>query len=165
MAKRTKTSAGTPAVYVLEQAGASFTPHAYDFEPAPGEIGVQAARKLGVDPARVLKTLMAVIDEKELVAVLVPAPLECDLKALARAAGGKRAAMAKLDMAERATGYVKGGISPFGQKKAHRCFVDSSASGHASVFVNGGQRGLQIEMAPDDLVRLLSATVAPLAKE
>jgi Cys-tRNA(Pro)/Cys-tRNA(Cys) deacylase len=165
MAKtRTKASGGTPAVRALEQIGAAFKLHAYDFESVPGEIGLQAARELGVEPARVLKTLMAVLDDRELVAALVPADLECDLKALAKAAGGKRAAMAKLDQAERATGYVKGGISPFGQKKAHRSFVDASAQGQESVFVNGGQRGLQIELTPADLVRLLDATVAPLAK-
>jgi Cys-tRNA(Pro)/Cys-tRNA(Cys) deacylase len=155
---------GTPATQALRRAGVVFTVHAYEFAPAPGAIGAQAAAALGVAPERLLKTLMAQLDERELVAVLVPAAAECDLKALARAAGAKRAAMAPVPLAERATGYVKGGISPFGQRRRHRAFLDAGALAHGTVLVNGGQRGLQIEIAPADLARLLDAVVAPLAR-
>jgi Cys-tRNA(Pro)/Cys-tRNA(Cys) deacylase len=112
----------------------------------------------------VFKTLMALVDDKELVVAIVAVDREVDLKALAKAAGGKRAAMAEVAQAERATGYVKGGISPFGQKRRHRTFLDAAASGQASVIVNGGRRGLQIELAPADLLAVTDGVVAAIAR-
>ena len=155
---------GTPAVQALTRAKIAFTLHEYDFEAAPGGIGLQAARAMGVAPVRVLKTLMAVVDERELVAAVIAVDRELDLKALARAAGGKRAAMAELGAAERATGYVKGGISPFGQKKRHRTFIDEAALEQNTIIVNGGRRGLQIELRAADLLAVTGGIRAALAR-
>ena len=156
---------GTPAVQMLERAKLAFTLHEYDFTAAPGQIGLLAAAAMGVEPGRVFKTLMAVIDDKELVVAIVAVDREVDLKALAKAAGGKRAAMAEVAAAERATGYVKGGISPFGQKKRHRTFLDAAAMGQPSIIVNGGRRGLQIELAPRDLLNATGGTAVAIARE
>lgn len=155
---------GTPAVQALARAKVAFTLHEYDFAAVPGQIGMQAARAMGVAPERVFKTLMAVLDERELVVAIVPVDRELDLKALAKAAGAKRAAMADVPQAERVTGYVKGGISPFGQKKRHRTFLDQSAKTHETVIVNGGRRGLQIELAADALLAVTGGMAAPLAR-
>jgi Cys-tRNA(Pro)/Cys-tRNA(Cys) deacylase len=118
---------------------------------------------MDVEPARVLEALMAVVDERRLVVTLVPADGELNLKALAAAVGGKRADMAEVRRAERASGYVKDGISPFGQRRLLPAVVDAAVRGHASVFVNGGRRGLKIELAPADLSKALGATVAAIA--
>lgn len=149
----------------MERARVAFTLHEYDFAAVPGQIGLLAAEALGVAPARVFKTLMAVVDERELVVAIVAVDREVDLKALAKAAGGKRAAMAEVAAAERATGYVKGGISPFGQRKRHRTFLDAAALGQPSIIVNGGQRGLQIELAPQDLLDASGGTAATIARD
>jgi Cys-tRNA(Pro)/Cys-tRNA(Cys) deacylase len=150
---------GTPATVVLQKAGIAFTLHEYDYDPNAARIGMQAAEALGVDPARLLKTLMAKAGGA-VVCVLVPSDAEVSLKKLAAAAGAKDAAMLPPTEAERITGYHVGGISPFGQKKRARVFVDQSALAQASIIVNGGRRGLQIELAPGDLVRVLEATAA-----
>lgn len=155
---------GTPAVLALEKAKVAFTLHEYDFEAAPGQIGIKAAAAMGVEAGRVFKTLMAVVDDKELVVAIVAVDREVDLKALAKAAGGKRAAMADVPQAERSTGYVKGGISPFGQKRRHRTFLDAAASGQASVIVNGGRRGLQIELAPADLLAVTGGAAVAIVR-
>ena len=155
---------GTPAVLALEKAKVAFTLHEYDFEAAPGQIGIKAAAAMGVEAGRVFKTLMAVVDDKELVVAIVAVDREVDLKAWAKAAGGKRAAMADVPQAERSTGYVKGGISPFGQKRRHRTFLDAAASGQASVIVNGGRRGLQIELAPADLLAVTGGAAVAIAR-
>lgn len=160
-----KASKGTPAVQALERAGVAFTLHEYDFVGAPGQIGRLAAEALRMAPERVFKTLMAVVDEKELVVAIVAVDRELDLKALAKAAGGKRAAMAEVAAAERATGYVKGGISPFGQKRRHRTFLDAAAQGQPSIVVNGGRRGLQIEITAADLLAVTGGTAAALARD
>jgi Cys-tRNA(Pro)/Cys-tRNA(Cys) deacylase len=152
---------GTPATVVLQKAGIAFTLHEYDYDPNAARIGMQAAEALGVDPARLLKTLMAKAGGA-VVCVLVPSDAEASLKKLAAAAGAKDAAMLPPTEAERITGYHVGGISPFGQKKRARVFVDQSALAQASIIVNGGRRGLQIELAPADLVRVLEATAAVL---
>ena len=152
---------GTPATVVLQKAGIAFTLHEYDYDPNAARIGMQAAEALGVDPARLLKTLMAKAGGA-VVCVLVPSDAEVSLKKLAAAAGAKDAAMLPPTEAERITGYHVGGISPFGQKKRARVFVDQSALAQASIIVNGGRRGLQIELAPADLVRVLEATAAAL---
>ena len=152
---------GTPATVALQKAGIAFTLHEYDYDPNAARIGMQAAEALGVDPARLLKTLMAKAGGA-MVCVLVPSDAEVSLKKLAAAAGAKDAAMLPPAEAERITGYHVGGISPFGQKKRARVFVDQSALAQASIIVNGGRRGLQIELAPGDLVRVLEATAAAL---
>jgi len=152
----------TPATAALQKAGVAFKLHAYDYDPDAEQIGLQAAEALGVAPARLLKTLMARAGN-DIVCVLVPSDRKLSLKKLAAAAGSKEAAMLAPAAAERATGYHVGGISPFGQKKRPCVFVDRAALGHATVVVNGGRRGLQIELDPADLVRLLDATDADLA--
>ena len=118
---------------------------------------------LGIDPRRVFKTLITRIDGALAVAV-VPVTGQLDLKALAHAVGGKKAVMAEPAAAERATGYVVGGISPLGQRQRLPTVIDASAQDHATVFVSGGRRGLDVELAPDDLVRLTGAVVAPVGR-
>jgi Cys-tRNA(Pro)/Cys-tRNA(Cys) deacylase len=152
---------GTPATMTVQKADVAFTLHEYDYDPNAERIGLQAAEALGVAPARMLKTLMARAG-KEIVCVLAPSDREVSLKRLANAAGAKEAAMLPPNEAERLTGYHVGGISPFGQRKRVRVFVEVGALAHATVYVNGGRRGLQIEIAPADLVRLLAATPAQL---
>jgi Cys-tRNA(Pro)/Cys-tRNA(Cys) deacylase len=152
---------GTPATVALTKAGVAFTLHEYDYDPNAARIGLQAAQALGIDPARLLKTLMA--KAGGIVCVLVPADAEISLKKLAAAAGAKDAAMLPSAEAERVTGYHVGGISPFGQKKRLRVLVAQGALTHQSIVVNGGRRGLQIEIAPADLVRVLDATAAELS--
>jgi Cys-tRNA(Pro)/Cys-tRNA(Cys) deacylase len=150
---------GTPATVALEKAGAAFTLHEYDYDPDADSIGMQAASALGVDPARLLKTLMAKAGG-ETVCVLAPSDKEVSLKKLAAAAGAKDAAMLKPAEAERITGYRVGGISPFGQKKRVRVFIEAAATAHPTIIFNGGRRGLQIELPPAELVRLLDARPA-----
>jgi len=152
---------GTPATVALEKAGAAFTLHEYDYDPDADSIGMQAAAALGVDPARLLKTLMAKAGNT-IVCVLAPSDKEVSLKKLAAAAGAKDAAMLKPAEAERFTGYRVGGISPFGQKKRANVFIEEAAMKHASVIFNGGRRGLQIELPPGELMRLLDAKPAAL---
>jgi len=152
---------GTPATVALTKAGIAFKLHEYDYDPNAARIGMQAAEALGVSPGRLLKTLMAKAGGA-VVCVLVPSDAEVSLKKLASAAGAKDAAMLKPDQAERHTGYHVGGISPFGQKKRVRVFVAQSALAHQTIIVNGGRRGLQIEIAPADLVRVLDATAVEL---
>ena len=160
-----KTTSGTPAVLALSRAKVAHRLHQYDFAGASGQIGMQAAAALGVEPARVFKTLMVVLDETELVVAIVPVDHELDLKALAKAAGGKRALMADVAQAERATGYVKGGISPFGQKRRHQTFLDTAALGQPSIIVNGGKRGLQIELAAADLLLATGGLAAAIGRD
>jgi Cys-tRNA(Pro)/Cys-tRNA(Cys) deacylase len=152
---------GTPATLALHKAGVAFTLHEYDYDANAASIGLQAAAALGVDPARLLKTLMTKAGGA-VVCVLVPSDREVSLKALAAALGANEAAMLAPAEAERVSGYHVGGISPFGQKKRGRVIVDRSALGHDTVLLNGGRRGLQIEIAPADLVRLLDAVIADL---
>jgi len=157
--------AGTPALVALAAAGVPHTAHAYEHDPSSAVgYGLEAAAVLGVEPEQVFKTLLATVDGTLTVAV-VPVTGTLDLKALAQAAGGKRAAMADPAAAERATGYVVGGISPLGQKTAHPTVVDETAWLFDTVFVSGGRRGLDVELAPDDLVRLTGATVADIARD
>jgi Cys-tRNA(Pro)/Cys-tRNA(Cys) deacylase len=162
--KKQSSSGGTPATVALEKANAAFTVHAYTHDPA-SELGYgqEAAQALGTSPDRVFKTLVADVDGALTVAV-VPVAGSLDLKALASAAGGKRAGMADPAAAERTTGYVRGGISPLGQRKRLRTVVDASALEHTTVFVSAGKRGLEVELAPQDLVRLTDAVVAPIAR-
>jgi Cys-tRNA(Pro)/Cys-tRNA(Cys) deacylase len=153
---------GTPATVVLEKAKVAFTLHEYDYDPNAARIGMQAAEALGVSPSRLLKTLMAKAGGA-VVCVLIASDREVSLKKLAAAAGAKDAAMLLAAEAERITGYHVGGISPLGQKKRARVFIEAAALAHSTVILNGGRRGLQIEIAPQELVRLLSATAADLS--
>jgi Cys-tRNA(Pro)/Cys-tRNA(Cys) deacylase len=155
--------AGTPATVALTQAKVDFTVHTYDHDPAAPSYGTEAADAMGVAPHRVFKTLLADVDGKLTVAV-VPVSGQLDLKALAAAVGGKRAAMADPAAAERTTGYVLGGISPLGQRKKLPTVIDQSALEYETVFCSGGRRGLEIELAPADLVRLTSATTAAVGR-
>jgi Cys-tRNA(Pro)/Cys-tRNA(Cys) deacylase len=145
----------------LERARIPFTVHEYPHDPRHESYGQEAAQALGVPAERIFKTLIAAVDGA-LVAGVVPVGGQLDLKALAAAAGGKKAAMADVTAAERATGYVAGGISPVGQRKRLPVVVDASALAHRTVFCSGGRRGLEIELAPADLVRGAGATVASI---
>lgn len=153
---------GTPATVALRAAGIAFTEHPYDHDPAQTNYGLEAASALGLDPDRVFKTLLADVDGR-LVVGIVPVTGKLDLKHLAAAVGGKRATMADPALAERRTGYVVGGISPIGQKTAHSTVLDETAELWDTVFVSGGRRGFDIELAPADLVRITKATVADIA--
>jgi Cys-tRNA(Pro)/Cys-tRNA(Cys) deacylase len=155
-------SKGTPATALLTKQKVTFTAHTYDVDPHASSYGEAAAASLGVEPDRVFKTLVASVDGRLAVGV-VPVSGVLDLKALAAALGGKRATMAEPAAAERATGYVTGGISPFGQRSRLPVVVDASAQAWPTVFVSGGRRGLQVEVAPDDLVQLTGATLAGIA--
>ena len=136
----------------------------YDHDPSAPSYGLEAAEALGVAPERVFKTLLARVDGRLVVAV-VPVSGSLDLKALAAAAGGKRAEMAEPAEAERSTGYVVGGISPLGQRRALPTIVDSTAAEHDEVLVSAGRRGLDVALAPADLVRLTRATLAPIGRD
>jgi len=151
----------TPATVALEKAKVAFRLHEYDYDPNAERIGMQAAEALGIEPARLLKTLMAKAGN-DVVCVLAPSDKEVNLKRLAQAAGAKSAAMLGAAEAERITGYHVGGISPFGQKKRARAFIDRSTLQFSTILCNGGRRGLQVELAPADLVRVLGATAADL---
>ncbi|MET9495262.1 Cys-tRNA(Pro) deacylase [Streptomyces sp. NPDC006552] len=165
MAKKTKKqqSAGTPATVALTAAGTAFTVHAYEHDPAHPSYGEEAAEAMGVSPDRVFKTLVADVDGRLTVAV-VPVAGQLDLKALAAAVGGKRAAMADPALAERTTGYVRGGISPLGQRKSLPTVIDASARQHPTICVSAGRRGLEVELAPGDLVALTGAVLAPVGR-
>lgn len=154
---------GTPATVAAERAGVQFRTHEYSHDPTAQSYGDEAAAALGQSTDRVFKTLVADVDGRLVVAV-VPVSQQLDLKALAAAAGGKRAAMADPLLAQRATGYVVGGISPLGQRKRLATVVDESASAFDTVYVSAGRRGLEIELAPGDLVALTQATVAAIAR-
>jgi Cys-tRNA(Pro)/Cys-tRNA(Cys) deacylase len=161
MAARSK-SAGTPATKALEAAGVPFALHAYRHDPSAASFGLEAAQALGVPAAQVFKTLLAQVDGNPAVAV-VPVSGSLDLKLLAAALGHKRAVMADPKDAERRTGYVVGGISPLGQRRPSPTVVDESAQLHSTVFISAGKRGLDLELAPADLIRLTGAIVAGIA--
>ena len=158
---RKKTAGGTPATVALTAAGIEHTVHAYLHDPRSTSYGLEAADALGLDPARVHKTLMASVDGRLTVAI-VPVSGQLDLKALARAVGGSRAVMAGSAVAQRVTGYVVGGISPIGQRRPHPTVLDERALAWPTVFVSGGKRGLDVELAPADLVLITDAITAPI---
>ncbi|NYE38464.1 Cys-tRNA(Pro)/Cys-tRNA(Cys) deacylase [Nocardioides cavernae] len=171
MARKARSAGGTPATVALTAAGVAFEVRTYDHDPRAESYGAEAAEALGVDPARVFKTLLASLDPSpgsgrraELVVGIVPVTGQLDLKALARALGGSKAVMADVAAAERATGYVAGGISPVGQKRAHRTVLDASALDHGTVLVSGGRRGFDIELAPHDLVAVTGAVTATIGR-
>jgi len=154
---------GTPATVALAAAGTAYTLHAYEHDPASPSYGEEAAEALGVSPDRVFKTLVADVDG-ELTVAVVPVAGQLDLKALASAVGGKRAAMADPAAAERTTGYVRGGISPLGQRKRLRTVLDASAAEHETICISAGRRGLEVELAPQDLAALTDAVLAPIGR-
>jgi Cys-tRNA(Pro)/Cys-tRNA(Cys) deacylase len=163
--KSARASHGTPAVVALEKSGTAHTLHPYEHDPSSElSYGMEAAEAIGVDAPQVFKTLLADVDGK-LVVGIVPVDRKLDLKALARAAGGKKAAMAEPAAAERATGYVVGGISPLGQKTRHTTVLDESAEAFDVVYVSGGRRGLDVGLAPADLLTLTGGTTAPIARD
>ena len=149
---------GTPAIAAATRAGVAFTVHEYRHDPRAESYGLEAVEKLGLEAARVFKTLVADVDGALTVAV-VPVEAQLDLRAL-----GKRARMAEAAAAERATGYVAGGISPLGQRRTLPTVVDASALDHETIHVSAGRRGLELELAPTDLVELTGARVAPIAR-
>lgn len=152
----------TPAIVALERAGVEFTVHEYVHGASTLGYGLEAAERLGLDPDQVFKTLLVTADGEPAVAI-VPVSGQLALKAVGRALGAKRVEMCDPAVAERITGYVRGGISPFGQKKRLPTVIDELATVHDAVYVSGGRRGLDIAVAPDDLVRILDATVADIA--
>jgi len=157
------TKSMTPAINRAKQAGIAFSIHEYQHDPHADSYGREAADQLGIDAARVFKTLVADA-EGRLIVGIVPVSMSLDLKALAAAAGRKRAQMADIAQAERATGYVAGGISPIGQKKALSTILDKSATAFATIFVSAGRRGLEIELAPADLIKLCNGKLATIAR-
>jgi Cys-tRNA(Pro)/Cys-tRNA(Cys) deacylase len=154
-------SRSTRATLALEKLGVTFTLHAYAYDPGADRIGLQAAEALGIAPGRMLKTLMAEVDGKP-VCVIVPSDRDLSMKKLAAAFGGKTAKMMRPAEAERLSGYHVGGISPFAPKKRVPVAIDQATLGETTVYINGGQRGLQIELAPDDARKALGAMVHAL---
>ena len=153
---------GTPATKLLTSAGVKFTEHEYSHDPNSTSFGLEAAEKLGVDPNRVFKTLIANVDESFAVAI-VPVNQQVSLKSLSRTLGAKRATMADPAHAARLTGYVVGGISPLGQKRLLTTVIDASAKDFETILVSGGRRGFDIELSPNDLAEMLSAVFAEIA--
>lgn len=154
---------GTPATAVLAAARIVHVVHAYDHDPGAASYGLEAADALGVEADRIFKTLLADTGD-ELVVGVVPVTAQLDLKALAAAVGARRVAMADPAVAERRTGYVVGGISPIGQKHGHRTVIDETAELWETVYVSGGRRRLEVELAPADLIAVTGATVADIAR-
>jgi Cys-tRNA(Pro)/Cys-tRNA(Cys) deacylase len=161
---RADAGGGTPATVALQRAGIHFTAHSYPHDAAVAGYGLEAADKLGLDPERVFKTLLADADGALVVAV-VPVSGQLDLKALAAAVGAKKAVMADPRVAERKTGYVLGGISPIGQKTTHPTVLDETVELFDTVFVSGGRRGFDLELSPADLIAVTGATVTAIARD
>lgn len=155
----------TPGINAARKARVAHTIHEYNHDPASESYGKEAAEKMPVDPARVFKTLVVSIDEKELAVGVVPVTAMLNMKLIARAGSGKRAAMADKQAVQRSTGYVMGGVSPLGQKRKLKTFIDESAQSFETIFVSAGRRGLEIELAPEDLARLIGATFVNLKQE
>lgn len=166
MSKRTRrrrAPGGTPATVALTRAGLEFRLHSYDHDPRAASYGEEAVAALSLVPERVFKTLLARVDGDFAVGI-VPVHAQLDLKALARVLGGRRATMAEVAAAERATGYVAGGISPVGQKRRLPTVVDSSALDHPTIHVSAGRRGLEMELAPGDLIAVTRARSAHIVR-
>jgi Cys-tRNA(Pro)/Cys-tRNA(Cys) deacylase len=154
----------TPAINSAKQAHIRFKIHEYDHAPSAESYGEEAAIKLGVDPNRVFKTLMVALDSKDLAVAVLPVLKQLNLKLFARATGAKKAAMENKKVVERTTGYVLGGVSPVGQKKKLGTIIDESAKIHDTIYVSAGRRGLDMELAPDDLCRLTQGTYGIICK-
>ena len=160
--KELRMAQSTPATKFLDKLKVPYTVHSYDYDPDPGKVGLQAAAEMGVPPAQVFKTLMVLVDGAA-ACVLAPSDCQVNMKQLALLAGGKRAGMMPPEAAEKFTAYKVGGISPLGQKRAAPVFLDASAFNFESIYINGGQRGLQILIAPHKLVEVLRATAGAIA--
>lgn len=161
MAAKKKPGSATPALRALRDTDVSFAVHEYSHDPHETAFGQEAAKALQLDPDRVFKTLLTDVDGSLVVAIL-PVSGQLDLKALAAAMGSKKAMMADPQVAERTTGYVVGGISPIGQRKALPTVLDASAMDHATIFVSAGRRGLDVELSPQDLIEVTKARLAHL---
>lgn len=155
----------TPGINAVRKARLAHTIHEYAHDPASESYGTEAAEKMSVGAERIFKTLVVALDEKELVVAVIPVMSMLSMKLVARAASGKKAAMAEKLAVQRSTGYVLGGVSPLGQKRKLRTFIDDSARNFDTMFVSGGRRGLEIELAPGDLARLTDGTFAPLRQD
>lgn len=155
----------TPGILAAQRAKVAFTVHEYEHDPAAESYGNEAVEKTGANPYQVFKTLVVSLDGKDLAVAVVPVSAMLSLKLIARAAGAKKAAMADKQLVQRTTGYVLGGVSPLGQKKRLKTFIDDSARNFATLFVSAGKRGLEIELAPEDLARLTGATFALLQQD
>lgn len=155
----------TPAVDTAKRANIAYTLHEYAHDPVSTAYGMEAVEKLGLNPAEVFKTLVAQLQGGELVVAVVPVSSMLNLKALAKVAGAKKAAMADAAAVSRSSGYVLGGVSPLGQKRALRTFIDQSAQALSIMYVSAGRRGLEIALSPQDLQRLTRAHFAALAQD
>lgn len=154
----------TPAINAAKKAGISYRIHEYAHDPNAESYGLEAAEKLGVPGERVFKTLVAELDDGRLAVGIVPVATSLNLKSLASAVGARRAEMADMAKAERTTGYVAGGISPIGQKKRLPAVLDASAEAHETIYVSAGRRGVEIELSPGDLLRLINGQFAVIAR-
>jgi Cys-tRNA(Pro)/Cys-tRNA(Cys) deacylase len=154
----------TPGIKVAKESKIPFKVHEYRHDPSSESYGLEAAEKLGIPKTRVFKTLIVALDGKTLAVCIVPVSAMLNMKLMAKAAGGKRAEMATKSEVERATGYILGGVSPLGQKKRLRTFIDSSAENYPTIFVSAGRRGLEIELSPDDLKALTNAVYAEISQ-
>lgn len=156
--------AGTPAIKALQQANIVFSEHTYLHDPRKRSFGLEAVEALGCDPADVFKTLICLVDESPVVAI-VPALMTVELKALAKAAKGRKVSLASVVDAQRWSGYHVGGVSPIGQRNSHPTFLDSSAMTRTHIYVSGGQRGLEIRLQPVDLILMTDAVVCDLGRD
>lgn len=154
----------TPAINAARKAKITHHVHEYVHDPSAESYGLEAAEKLGVPEARVFKTLVVSLDNRELAVGVIPVSAMLSMKRMAKAAGAKKATMAAPPDVERSTGYVLGGVSPLGQKKRLKTIVDSSASHHPTIYVSAGRRGLEIELSPTDLVKLVNGTLAEICQ-
>jgi len=154
----------TPAINIARQAGISHKIHEYNHDPAAESYGLEAAEKLQLDPARVFKTLVVQLDNKQLAVAIIPVQSQLNMKRIASAAGAKKAEMADKVDVQRSSGYVLGGVSPLGQKKALPTFLHDSAEEYETLFVSAGRRGLEIELSPDDLLSLTRGVMADLCR-
>lgn len=153
----------TPGINVAKKAGIQYKIHEYNHDPAHESYGLEAAGKMGVSPDRVFKTLVVALETKELVTAVVPVSAMLNMKQIAKAAGAKKAAMAAAADVQRSSGYVLGGVSPLGQKKSLRTFIDQSAGQFTTIFVSAGRRGLEIELSASDLATLTRGSLAEIA--
>jgi len=154
----------TPGINAARKAKIAHKVHEYVHDPASESYGLEAAEKLSVPEARVFKTLVVSLDSRELAVGVIPVSSMLSMKRMAKAAGAKKAAMADRADVERSTGYVLGGVSPLGQKKRLKTIIDSSASQHPTIYVSAGRRGLEIELSPADLVRLVNGVLAEICQ-